>query len=150
MRPGLGSYRSTAGLLTGLVLFISAPCSIAMSETVNALTVTGSATLTKCRTWLVFDSCNTYRKVSLPKRVAVGDNIELNYGSNPKNYVFNVVRIHRQGQLCTVLSDASGSHDGGEKIEVAECQVIAEPVVLGSAPISVNSTETRGHAVSGK
>jgi hypothetical protein len=136
--------------MTGLLLVIVAPCSIAMSETVNAITVTGSGTLTKCRSWLVFDSCKTHRKVSLPQRVAVGDNIELSYGSNPKNYVFNVVRIDRQGQLCTVLSDASGVQDGGEKIEITECQVITEPAILGSAPISANSIETSGTVVSGK
>ena len=99
----------------------------ASADTVDAVATPGAGALTMCRSWVVYNSCTTYNKVTLPGHVAVGDKIKLTYGSNPKDYIFHVVRIRRDGENCTVLSDASGAADGGEKLEVAPCQAAAKP-----------------------
>ena len=80
-----------------------------------------------CRDWLVYKSCSTYHRVAVPEQVAIGDQLELDYGSNQKHHLFHVVRIRRDGANCTILSDASGAEEDREKIEVQECQATAKP-----------------------
>jgi hypothetical protein len=87
----------------------------------EAVTTPGSGILTKCRDWLVYLSCSTYHHIALPGRVAVGDDVKLTYGSNPKEYVFHIARIRRHGDGCTILSSQSGAGEEAEKIEVAPC-----------------------------
>jgi hypothetical protein len=88
----------------------------------NAVTTLGSGDLTICRSWIVYQSCTTYHKVALPERIAVGDDLPVTFGSNPKDYVFRVARIARDGDRCKILSEASGADAEGERIEVAQCQ----------------------------
>ena len=110
-----------------VVFLISAPVPIhADTDIVEAVMTSGSGRLTTCRSWLVYNSCTTH-KVLLPERVAVGDQLKLSYGSNPKNYTFHVALIRREGDRCRVLSASSGPREDGEKIEIAHCRPAANP-----------------------
>ena len=99
---------------------------LAMQETVSAadmgdaVMIEGSGVLTTCRSWIFFTSCTTH-KVRLPERVAAGDRVNLSYGSNPKNYTFEIALIRLEGDACTLMSESSRSNGEGEKIEVARC-----------------------------
>jgi len=78
------------------------------SGAVEALVTSGPGVLTKCRYWLVATSCHHYHHVRLPRRIAVGDTINLTYGSNPKGYAFPVARIGIEDGHCTIYSEARG------------------------------------------
>ena len=86
----------------------------------DAVMIEGSGVLTTCRSWIFFTSCTTH-KVRLPERVAAGDRVNLSYGSNPKNYTFEIALIRLEGDACTLMSESSRSNGEGEKIEVARC-----------------------------
>lgn len=86
----------------------------------DAVMIEGSGVLTTCRSWILFTSCTTH-KVRLPERVAAGDKVILSYGSNPKNYTFEIALIRLQDDACTLMSESSRSDGLGEKIEVARC-----------------------------
>ena len=86
----------------------------------DAVMIEGSGVFTSCRSWIFFTSCTTY-KVRLPERVAAGDKVNLSYGSNPKNYTFEIALIRLEGDGCTLMSESSRSAGEGEKIEVARC-----------------------------
>src|SRR5260370_25870772 len=116
-----------AGLATAVLLLTVVPPPAAASATLDAVTTPGSGTLTMCRDWLVYKSCATYHRIPVPQHVAIGDKLELDYGSNQKHYIFHVVRIRHDGANCTILSDASGDGEDGEKIEVPECRATAKP-----------------------
>lgn len=88
---------------------------------VSAIKTPGSGRLTMCRSWLLFSTCREYSKVALPDRIALGDHLPLNFGSNPKAYEFPVERIVRQGQTCTLLDEPAGAPDDGNRIEIASC-----------------------------
>ena len=87
----------------------------------EAVTTPGSATLTMCRDWLVYNSCSKYHNVKVPPVIAVGDKVRLRFGSNPKNYDFPVVAIRHHGDGCTIASNHTRPDDTGEKIEVSPC-----------------------------
>jgi hypothetical protein len=82
--------------------------------------------LTICRSWVVYRSCKSYDKITLPPRIAVGDRITLNFGSNTKAYVFVVTEIRPKGAGCLVLSDQSEGGEDGERLEVPSCSPAAE------------------------
>jgi len=86
----------------------------------DAVMIEGSGVLTTCRSWIFFTSCATH-KVRLPERVAAGDKVILSFGSNPKNYTFEIALIRLEGGACTLMSESSRSDGEGEKIEVARC-----------------------------
>lgn len=100
--------------------------SLALQEPVSAadmgdaVMIEGSGVLTTCRSWILFTSCTTH-KVRLPERVAAGDKVILSYGSNQKNYTFEIALIRLVGDACTLMSESSRSDAEGEKIEVARC-----------------------------
>ncbi|HTQ35083.1 MAG TPA: hypothetical protein VMI30_13005 [Stellaceae bacterium] len=77
----------------------------AAANGVVAIETDGSGALTMCRAWILFNSCKVYSHVALPKRVAIGDEVELSFGSENKQYTFPVVRIIKHGVACTVLSE---------------------------------------------
>ena len=116
-----------AGLAAVFLLLAMVRLSVAASAALDAVTTPGSGTLTMCRNWLVYKSCSSYHRIAMPQQVAVGDELELDYGSNQKHHIFRVVRIHRDGASCTILSDASGDDEDREKIEVPECQPTTKP-----------------------
>jgi hypothetical protein len=114
-------------LLLALTASVFLAPKAAAADSIDAVTTPGSGTLTVCRSWIVYNSCTTYHKVPLPDQVAVGDNLKLIFGSNPKDYLFHVVSIRSDGGNCTVLSDVSGGREDGEKLEVSPCRTTAKP-----------------------
>ena len=131
--PANGQPRSilsagiAVGLATAVLLLTVVRTPAAATATLDAVTTPGSGTLTMCRNWLVYRSCSTYHRIAVPQHVAVGDQLELDYGSNQKHHTFHVVRIRRDGASCTILSESSGDGEDGEKIEVSECRAPAKP-----------------------
>ena len=85
----------------------------------SAIKTPGAARLTMCRSWLLFSTCRDYYNVAVPDRIALGDRLPLNFGSNPKAYEFPVMRIVRQGETCMLLDEPRG--DDGNRIEIASC-----------------------------
>jgi hypothetical protein len=108
------------------MVFLAAVAGPAIADPVDAVTTAGSGSLTVCRSWVVYNSCDAH-KVTLPDQVSVGDEIKLTYGSNRKSYTFHVVQIRREGTACTILSDASGGREDGERLDIASCQPAARP-----------------------
>jgi hypothetical protein len=124
LRGGAGRPRLGAAAFAALLL----PAGTALAaETIEAVTTSGSGTLTMCRDWLVHTSCEAYHNVELPPRIAVGDKVAVTFGSNPKDYNFHVSAIRRRGDGCTILSEQSGADESGEKIEVSPCEPTAQP-----------------------
>jgi len=124
---GILSAAIAAGMATAFVVLAPGRVPAAATATLDAVTTPGSGTLTMCRDWLVYKSCSTYHRVAVPQQIAIGDQLELDYGSNQKHHMFHVVRIRRDGASCTILSDASDADEDREKIEVQECQATAKP-----------------------
>ena len=110
--------RSLAAVCAGIVLALGP---LALAEPPEAVTVTGTGTLTICRNWILFRTCKPYDKIDLPPRITVGDKLDLNFGSNPKDYLFHVVEIRQKGEGCLLLSDVSKGHEDRERIEVPRC-----------------------------
>ena len=100
---------------------------LALAEPPEAVTVTGKGILTICRNWILFRSCKPYDKIDLPPRIAVGDKLDLTFGSNPKDYLFRVVEIRQKGEGCLLLSNISKGHEDRERIEVPRCEPAAKP-----------------------
>jgi hypothetical protein len=90
-------------------------------DEVAAIEPGGPGELTKCRGWLVASSCKTYRHISLPPRIAVGDTIPITFGSHPKEFRFFVARIALEGGHCAIFSEADGDRHKMDKINIAPC-----------------------------
>jgi hypothetical protein len=90
-------------------------------SSVEAVAPSGPGVLTKCRYWLVATSCNRYHHIILPPRIAVGDTIDVMFGSSPKEYAFPVARIYLSGRHCTIFSEADGDRRRIDKITVTPC-----------------------------
>ena len=115
------ALRRCAAVLIGVGLTCLAMLGpVSAADMGDAVMIEGSGVLTTCRSWIFFTSCTTH-KVRLPERVAAGDRVNLSYGSNPKNYTFEIALIRLEGDACTLLSESSRSEGEGEKIEVAHC-----------------------------
>ena len=97
------------------------------ADTIDAVHTPGAGELTMCRSWIVYDSCNTYHKVKLPARITVGDEVHVTFGSNNKDYLFEVVRILHEGDSCKILSKASAPSGDGERLDVTNCQPSDKP-----------------------
>ena len=108
-----------AGLLIAAGGF--GPAAADQPDTAHAVTPGGPGVLTKCRGWLVTSSCRTYHHISLPSRIAVGDTINISFGSHPKEYRFSVARIALKDDHCTIFSDADEDRHKMDKINVAPC-----------------------------
>ncbi|HYM73798.1 MAG TPA: hypothetical protein VET89_12510 [Stellaceae bacterium] len=115
-----------AGVALALLVLVAA-AALAASDDLKAIETAGTGTLTMCRNWIAFRSCRDYQNIALPAHIAIGDTVELEFGSNPKQYDFPVVRILRSDTKCTVLSHAGDSTENVEKIEVASCRASAAP-----------------------
>jgi hypothetical protein len=92
----------------------------------EAVTTLGQGELTMCRSWVVYQSCNTYHRIKLPQQIAIGDDVPVIFGSNNKEYKFHVTDILRDGERCKILSTASDPKGDGERIE-ANCQPKEKP-----------------------
>jgi hypothetical protein len=104
------------------------PSPPARAEPLASVTVSGKGILTICRNWIVFRTCKPYDKIDLPPRIAVGDNLDLTFGSNPKDYLFHVVEIRQSGEGCVLLSHISKGQEDRERIDIPRCEPVAEPV----------------------
>jgi len=125
------AFAARIAILGALVFGRASP---AYCASVNAVTTPGAGDFTICRSWLVYDSCNTYHKVELPARVSIGDDIDVTFGSNHKVYTFHVVRILRQSKKCRILSNVSDPQGGGERIEVPNCHLVEKPAAEATPP----------------
>lgn len=90
-------------------------------DEVAAVEPGGPGILTKCRNWLVTTACKSYRHISLPPRIAVGDTIPISFGSHPKEFQFFVARIALENGHCAIFSEADGDRHRIDKINVAPC-----------------------------
>jgi hypothetical protein len=97
------------------------PAAAAQPDNVKAVILGGPGVLTKCRSWVVANSCRTYHHISLPSRVVVGDTIAVSFGSHPKEFGFYVARIDIKRQHCALFSKADGNRHRMDKINVARC-----------------------------
>jgi hypothetical protein len=108
--------------LLSIATVLLLPVSAALAQDgVNAVKTPGAGQLTMCRSWLLFSSCRDYYNVALPDRIALGDRLPLNFGSNPKDYEFPVERIIRAGGSCTLFDEPAGAAGDGNRIEIASC-----------------------------
>ena len=94
-------------------------------DEVVAIEPGGPGELTKCRDWLVASSCKTYRHISLPPRIAVGDTIPISFGSHPKEFQFFVARIALKRNHCAIFSETRGDRHEMDKINVAPCYPVS-------------------------
>ncbi len=115
-----------AAVCAGVAIFLSPA---ALAEPLAAVTVSGKGVLTICRNWILFRTCKPYDKIELPSRIAVGDRLDLTFGSNPKDYLFQVVEIRQKGEGCLLLSKMSKGHEDRERIEVPRCEPVAKQSV---------------------
>jgi len=100
--PGrTGPGGRSAALLIGAAL-AAAWLGAAAEELLQAVATPGRARLQVCRNWVMYNSCNEYGRVSIPDRVAVGDELWLEFGSNPKSMSFPVARIRFVDGVCTL------------------------------------------------
>lgn len=113
-------HRWLAG--TALAIAMAAAGASAASTTAKAVATDGSGRLTKCRDWLFTYTCKRYHHVEIPKDIAVGQSITLDFGSNPKQYNFPVARIALYGDRCTLYSEASGNPKAMDRIDVTPCR----------------------------
>jgi hypothetical protein len=58
---------------------------VAEPDAVQAVEPGGPGGLTKCRDWVVTESCKTYHHIRLPSRIEVGDTLTLNFGTAPSS-----------------------------------------------------------------
>jgi len=92
----------------------------AFAGPVAAVETGGNGSLTKCPSLLPTHFCHTYKHIVLPERVAVGDTLQLSFGSNPKEYGFPVARIVLDGSRCTIFS-APGEAAAQDRVDIAHC-----------------------------
>jgi hypothetical protein len=116
---------TSAGWGIAMIAAFLGPCAAAAQ--IAAVTTPGRGNLTMCRDWFLYNACDTYHHVALPKRVAVGDQIKLVFGHSDKEYDFRVVGIDRTGTNCTIRSPHTGPQDSGEKIVVKHCAPVVSP-----------------------
>src|ERR1700730_7009346 len=107
------------GWFASLVVAVS--FGVAAADAIEAVHPGGPGVLTKCRDWLVASSCRTYRHISLPAQIAVGDTIPVSFGSDLKEYGFFVARIALEGDRCTIFGEATGDQHRMDKIDIAPC-----------------------------
>jgi hypothetical protein len=111
-------------VLAALFLTASASARTQRGTDVQAITTSGSGEFHRCyKQFVVFHTTCAVHHVDVPEHIAVGDYVNLEYGSNPKYYTFHVSRIIREADRgCTVRSDSSESAHRSEKIEIGSCQ----------------------------
>ena len=104
--------RSAPRLITALALVVAAAqvpaagAAPAEGRDVQRVVLGGSGVLTKCRSWMLFRTCNSYDDIRLPVETAVGAEFRIAFGSNIKYYWFPVVRIVEAEGTCTLYGEA--------------------------------------------
>ena len=94
----------------------------APAEPVEAVVTSGTGVLTKCRGWFMSRSCDTYHHVPLPRRIELGENIPIIYGSNNRSYAFPVLGIAVDGESCTIFGETPRGQNNIDKLVVAPCR----------------------------
>src|SRR5579871_1160845 len=117
--------RVGAWLLIGSVMASATP-SLAQ-ERLQAIETSGRAQLQVCRNWMVTRTCNDYSRVDVPRRISVGDQLWLEFGSNNKSMTFGVEAIHRHGDACTVYSEVPGPDTDETKVDKLTVQPCDKP-----------------------
>jgi len=113
-----------AAALAGLGL-IGLAASAPAQEALRAIDTPGRGALQVCRSWVMYDSCNQYGHVGVPSRIAVGDELFLEFGSNPKSMSFPVKLIRFANGVCTLYSEPPGPETDESKINkltIASCR----------------------------
>ena len=112
------------GALLGLAGIAAAACAAA-AETPRAIETPGRAQLQVCRSWVMFRTCSDYSRVDIPGRVAVGDNLYLEFGSNNKSMSFTVAAIRLTDGVCTLYTAEPGAdtdENEVDKLTVTPCK----------------------------
>lgn len=120
MNPELKPAKIAATIAATFLISAMAPAH-ANADFVRAVITSGSGSFSKCWNLLFYNYCATHH-VHLPEHIATGDALKLNYGSNPKHYIFHVGRIRRAGGNCTVRAVSGGATVKGEKIKIDNCR----------------------------
>ena len=102
-------------------LLLALPCGNASATTVAAVDTGGSGTLTKCRNWLVMHTCHNYYRVIVPEHISVGDELDLTFGSNQKEYFFPVARIVVEGDRCVLYTEKNAARQNAERLVILPC-----------------------------
>ena len=121
-----GWLRSALAAVIALTTVSAASLPAIAADLVGAAIIRGSGKVIICRNWVAFDSC-TKNHVVLPQRIAVGETVELRYGSDPKRYAFHVALIRLRGAGCVILIEGSDENEAGARIDVARCIPALEP-----------------------
>ena len=91
----------------------------------TAIETAGRASLQVCRSWMVTRTCNEYGRVGVPVRIALGDQLYLEFGSNNKSLTFPVAAIRLAGDSCTLYAeppDAETDQKKVDKLTVTPCR----------------------------
>ncbi len=94
----------------------------ARGEAVVTVETGGFGTLHKCRSWLVLHTCNDYDHVAVPERISLGDQLDITFGSNLKEYFFPVARIALDRDSCTLYSEKDGTREDADRIAITPCR----------------------------
>jgi hypothetical protein len=114
----------SVGALAGLCL-IGLSTAASAQDAPRAVETPGRATLRACRNWVMYNSCNEYGRVDVPKRIALGDELFLEFGSNPKSMSFPVKLIQFAHGVCTLYADLLGPDVDEAKLDrltIAPCR----------------------------
>jgi hypothetical protein len=115
-------------------MFVAACCagsallllaSAAVLDGVTAIETAGTGTVTVCVDWPLY-GCRVFDHVPLPKRMAVGDRIPLEFDGGPARMEFPVTRIIKNGIRCTVLTQTGGDSDQIDNIKVPSCLDVSD------------------------
>jgi hypothetical protein len=107
------------GRSAALVIGAAVGCGAAgaLADELQAVATPGRAKLQVCRNWVMYNSCNEYGRVSVPDRIAVGDQLYLEFGSNPKSMTFPVARIRFVDGVCTLFARSETPESDERKLD---------------------------------
>jgi hypothetical protein len=128
LRPSVRHAARAALVLVGAALAVAfdrVPPGAAQ-EAPSSVETPGRAVLQVCRSWFVTTTCNQYGHVDVPGRIAIGDRLYLEFGSNPKSMTFEVaaIRLAADGS-CTLYTDAPApdiDESKVDKLTIAACR----------------------------
>jgi hypothetical protein len=125
-RPSARRIRRARSVLVSLVGLAAAGLSpAAAQEALSSIDTPGRAKLQICRSWLVMRTCNEYSRVDVPSRIAVGDRLFLEFGSNPKSMTFAVSAIRLEDGTCTLFTEPPApdtDESEVDKLTIAPCR----------------------------
>jgi hypothetical protein len=112
------------GLTVVAVALLAVPLQPVAADELKAVETGGAGDLTMCPVGGF--SCNLYHHIDLPPRIAIGDKVQVSFGSNPKQYDFPAaIIVMHDGDGCTVFSQLVKT-ENVEKIDVPSCHAVPE------------------------